>query len=134
MDEVEVKSLEDDTKDTDKLESQDEDKGDGEDLVDDEENFAQRLAEMEEEAKLLHELQNQVDHQISLNVDKEEVDSRSVYVGNVCTIAQGSLTVQVDYSCTNPKELEAHFAACGTILRVTIMCDKWTGQPKGYKK
>jgi hypothetical protein len=84
MDEAEVKSLEDDTKDMDKPESHEEEKGDGEDLVDDEENFAQRLAEMEEEAKMLHELQNQVDHQISLNVDKEEVDSRSVYVGNVC--------------------------------------------------
>ncbi len=132
MDEVEVKSLEDDTLATDKLEShEEEEKGDGEDLVDDEENFAQRLAEMEEEAKLLHELQNQVDHQISLNVDKEEVDSRSCYVGNVCAHACSLSPKKVDYSCTNPKELEAHFAACGTILRVTIMCDKWTGHPKG---
>lgn len=80
MDEAEVKSLEDDPKDTEKVEEQEE----GEDFIDDEENFAQRLAEMEEEAKMLSELQNQVDHQISMNVDKEEVDSRSVYVGNVC--------------------------------------------------
>lgn len=42
------------------------------------------------------------------------------------------MPVQVDFSCNDPKELETHFAACGTILRVTIMFDKWTGQPKGY--
>lgn len=86
MDEAEVKSLEED-KDTEK----------GEEDMDDEENFAQRLAEMEEEAKMLHELQSQVDHQISVNVDKEEVDSRSVYVGNVCTGPRPS-TVLADHS------------------------------------
>jgi polyadenylate-binding protein 2 len=51
--------------------------------------------------------------------DKEVVDSRSVYVGNV------------DYAST-PEELQAHFQSCGTINRVTIICDKFTGQPKGY--
>lgn len=35
----------------------------------------------------------------------------SIYVG------------QVDYSAT-PEELVSHFGACGTIERVTIMCDK----------
>lgn len=44
---------------------------------------------------------------------------RSVYVGNV------------DYG-TAPEELQAHFASCGTIDRITILCDKWTGKPKGY--
>jgi polyadenylate-binding protein 2 len=37
----------------------------------------------------------------------------------------------VDYS-TTPEELQAHFQSCGTINRVTILCDKWTGQPKGF--
>ncbi|ORY78381.1 hypothetical protein BCR35DRAFT_266693, partial [Leucosporidium creatinivorum] len=50
--------------------------------------------------------------------DKEAVDSRSVYVGNV------------DYAST-PEEIQAHFASCGTINRVTILFDKYTG-PKGY--
>jgi polyadenylate-binding protein 2 len=36
----------------------------------------------------------------------------------------------VDYSAT-PEELVKHFEACGTVERVTIMCDKFTGQPKG---
>lgn len=49
---------------------------------------------------------------------KEEVDGRSVYVGNV------------DYSCT-PEELQAHFQNCGTLQRVTILTDK-LGNPKGY--
>jgi polyadenylate-binding protein 2 len=52
------------------------------------------------------------------SVDKEAVDSRSVYVG------------QVDYGAT-PEELQAHFQSCGTINRVTILCDKFTGHPKG---
>lgn len=38
--------------------------------------------------------------------------------------------MQVDYAST-PEEIQAHFASCGTINRVTILCDKFTG-PKGY--
>ncbi|CAG8574452.1 9566_t:CDS:2 [Paraglomus occultum] len=37
----------------------------------------------------------------------------------------------VDYSAT-PEDLQAHFSSCGTINRVTILCDKWSGHPKGY--
>ncbi|KAJ3340374.1 cytoplasmic RNA-binding protein [Gonapodya sp. JEL0774] len=51
--------------------------------------------------------------------DKEEVDARSVYIGNV------------DYS-TTPEDLQAFFQSCGTINRVTILCDKFTGHPKGF--
>jgi len=47
---------------------------------------------------------------------REEVDSRSVYVG------------QVDYGCT-PEELQLHFNSCGTVNRVTILTDKF-GQAK----
>ena len=38
---------------------------------------------------------------------------------------------QVDYEAT-AEELRAHFASCGTINRVTIICDKITGLSKGY--
>lgn len=38
---------------------------------------------------------------------------------------------QVDYS-TTPEELLAHFEPCGAVERVTICCDKFTGQPKGF--
>lgn len=48
-----------------------------------------------------------------------ESDARSIYVGNV------------DYAAT-PEELQAHFADCGTINRVTILCHKATGAPKGF--
>lgn len=51
--------------------------------------------------------------------EKAANDLRSVYVGSV------------DYGAT-PEELQAHFASCGTIDRITILCDKWTGKPKGY--
>ncbi|EPR58320.1 RNA recognition motif-containing protein [Toxoplasma gondii GT1] len=53
------------------------------------------------------------------SADSDEVDRRSVYVGNV------------DYSST-PAELQEHFKSCGTINRITIMVDKYTGHPKGY--
>jgi polyadenylate-binding protein 2 len=38
---------------------------------------------------------------------------------------------QVEYEAT-PEELRTHFASCGTINRITIMCDKISGQAKGY--
>ncbi|KAK6135562.1 hypothetical protein DH2020_030670 [Rehmannia glutinosa] len=50
--------------------------------------------------------------------EKEEVDARSIYVGNV------------DYACT-PEEVQQHFQSCGTVNRVTILTDKF-GQPKGF--
>ncbi|NXV46849.1 EPA2A protein, partial [Uria aalge] len=51
--------------------------------------------------------------------EKKEVDQRSIYVGNV------------DYGGT-AEELESHFNSCGQINRVTILCDKFSGHPKGY--
>uniref|UniRef100_A0A8D1PXU1 RRM domain-containing protein n=1 Tax=Sus scrofa TaxID=9823 RepID=A0A8D1PXU1_PIG len=38
---------------------------------------------------------------------------------------------QVDYEGT-ARELEAYFNHCGEIHRVTILCDKFSGHPKGY--
>ncbi|KAG8820683.1 hypothetical protein FRC17_010074, partial [Serendipita sp. 399] len=40
-------------------------------------------------------------------------------------------SIHVDYGAT-PEEIQAHFASCGTINRVTILLDKFTGHPKGY--
>lgn len=40
-------------------------------------------------------------------------------------------SLQVDYGAT-PEEIQQHFQSCGTINRVTILCDKFTGHPKGY--
>jgi polyadenylate-binding protein 2 len=78
-----------------------------------------RVAEMEEEAAKLREMQASLDqaHQ-DLSDNKEDVDSRSIFVGNV------------DYSAS-PEEIQAHFQSCGSINRVTILLDKFTGQPKG---
>ncbi|XP_006818400.1 polyadenylate-binding protein 2-B-like isoform X2 [Saccoglossus kowalevskii] len=88
-----------------------------------------RVREMEEEAEKLKEMQNEVEKQMNMTSptqmtpisleDKVEVDARSVYVGNV------------DYSAT-AEELEAHFHGCGSVNRVTILCDKFTGHPKGF--
>ena len=42
-----------------------------------------------------------------------------------------NLFCQVDYSAT-AEELEQHFHGCGAVNRVTILCDKFTGHPKGF--
>ncbi|XP_065186461.1 polyadenylate-binding protein 2-like [Sycon ciliatum] len=92
-----------------------------------------RVKEMEEEAEKLKEMQNQVDKQMMspktagtptaasfpTPEEKADADARSVYVGNV------------DYGAT-AEELEEHFHGCGSVNRVTIMCDKFSGHPKGF--
>jgi len=92
-----------------------------------------RVREMEEEAAKLKQIQNEVSISMtspsagsggaaSVNMsyeEKVEVDARSVYVGNV------------DYGAT-AEELEQHFHGCGSINRVTILCNKFDGQPKGF--
>ncbi|KAJ6889126.1 hypothetical protein NC652_030050 [Populus alba x Populus x berolinensis] len=92
------------------------------------EDMKKRLKEIEEEAGALREMQAKVEKEMgavqdspgasATQAEKEEVDSRSIYVGNV------------DYSCT-PEEVQQHFQSCGTVNRVTILTDKF-GQPKGF--
>nr|BAN20497.1 glycine rich RNA binding protein, putative [Riptortus pedestris] len=92
-----------------------------------------RVREMEEEAEKLKQMQTEVDKQMNLGSppstipgglnlsfeEKVEVDNRSIYVGNV------------DYGAT-AEELESHFHGCGSINRVTILCNKFDGHPKGF--
>ncbi|XP_021753223.1 polyadenylate-binding protein 2-like [Chenopodium quinoa] len=92
------------------------------------EDMKKRLKEMEDEAAALREMQAKVEKEMGAVQDpaaaaadqanREEVDSRSVFVGNV------------DYACT-PEEVQQHFQSCGTVNRVTIRTNKF-GQPKGY--
>ncbi|EAS31640.3 polyadenylate-binding protein 2 [Coccidioides immitis RS] len=84
------------------------------------EAMKQRVAEMESEAAKLREMQASLDKQSeNLREDKEDIDARSIFVGNV------------DYGAS-PEEIQAHFQSCGSINRVTILLDKFTGHPKGY--
>ncbi|KAJ6103116.1 hypothetical protein N7486_005543 [Penicillium sp. IBT 16267x] len=79
-----------------------------------------RVAEMESEASKLREMQATIDQQSSdLAENKEDIDARSIFVGNV------------DYGAS-PEEIQAHFQTCGSINRVTILLDKFSGSPKGY--
>ncbi|KAL0877198.1 hypothetical protein Bca101_026903 [Brassica carinata] len=111
------------------------------------EDMKKRIKEIEEEASALREMQAKAENdmaaaqgflsKICIDVlrifggsscfdpssaisaaEKEEVDLRSIYVGNV------------DYACT-PEEVQQHFQSCGTVNRVTILTDKF-GQPKGF--
>jgi len=89
------------------------DDGEGEDI----EDMKRRIEEMENEHDTLDKAQTELESQIKdVSVG---VDENSIYVG------------QVDYGST-PDEIRAHFAPCGTINRITIMCDKRTGNPKGF--
>ncbi|KAJ5275628.1 hypothetical protein N7505_004173 [Penicillium chrysogenum] len=84
------------------------------------EAMKRRVAEMESEAAKLREMQADLDQQTeSLQENKEDIDARSIFVGNV------------DYGAS-PEEIQAHFQSCGSINRVTILLDKFSGQPKGY--
>lgn len=91
-----------------------------------------KIEEMEREAEKLRSLtpndasgsaeahEGEGDEDDEMNAGETlESDKRSVYVG------------QVDYGAT-PEELQDHFKSCGTINRITILVDKWTGSPKGY--
>lgn len=78
-----------------------------------------RVAEMEQEAAKLREMHAALDERgQEVNEERSDIDSRSIFVGNV------------DYS-VSPEEIQAHFQSCGSINRVTILLDKFTGQPKG---
>jgi polyadenylate-binding protein 2 len=78
-----------------------------------------RVQEMEEEAAKLRQMQASLDSERNdLRENKEDVDARSIFVGNV------------DYGAS-PEEIQAHFQQCGSINRVTILLDKFTGHPKG---
>lgn len=87
-----------------------------------------RVAEMESEAAKLREMQQFDDGNADgpggaasgMREDREDIDARSVFVGNV------------DYGAT-PEEIQQHFNnGPGSINRVTILLDKFTGHPKGY--
>lgn len=81
-----------------------------------------RVQEMEAEAAKLREMQATLDQQQNdLRENKEDIDARSIFVGNV------------DYGAS-PEEIQAHFQTCGSINRVTILLDKFTGHPKGSVK
>ncbi|GME84322.1 unnamed protein product [Ambrosiozyma monospora] len=104
-----------------------------------------KMEEMEQESAKLREMQQQLAQQSGMDIDsvsgegntgtsgphsddpsshidieqRQEIDSRSVFVGNV------------DYSSL-PEELQEHFKDCGSINRITIATNKHTGNPKGF--
>jgi len=87
----------------------------------------QKLDSMDDEIQKLHHMTEASEtHENSERLQEglssaaqDEVDRRSVHVANV------------DYGST-PQELQEHFRSCGSINRITIMVDKFTGHPKGF--
>ncbi|NWS41575.1 EPAB2 protein, partial [Probosciger aterrimus] len=94
-----------------------------------------RVQDMKKEAEWIRELQVEDECSLAGNLEaatlysaglfseniygKTEVDQRSIYVGNV------------DYGAA-AEELESFFRSCGEINRVTILCNRFSGRPKGY--
>lgn len=78
-----------------------------------------RMEEMEKEAARLRDFNNSANGESENDREKKDIDSRSVYIGNV------------DYGAT-PLELQQHFSSAGIVNRVTILMNKFTGQPKGF--
>eukprot|EP00455_Lapot_gusevi_P030741 TRINITY_DN3310_c0_g1_i1.p1 TRINITY_DN3310_c0_g1~~TRINITY_DN3310_c0_g1_i1.p1 ORF type:complete len:204 (+),score=47.21 TRINITY_DN3310_c0_g1_i1:100-711(+) len=81
----------------------------------------QRLKQLEEEAAQVEAMHGMVQKSLTSSAIENgpNVDKRSIYVGNV------------DYTVT-PEELQEFFKSCGTVNRITILCDKSTGHPKGF--
>uniref|UniRef100_A0A7M4EJV7 PABPN1 like, cytoplasmic n=1 Tax=Crocodylus porosus TaxID=8502 RepID=A0A7M4EJV7_CROPO len=74
---------------------------------------------MEEEEERLKELQ-------------AEAQSHLLMAAEAGTVLQPlGAGAGVDYGGT-AEELESHFNSCGQVNRVTILCDKFSGHPKGY--
>uniref|UniRef100_A0A2I3RGP7 Polyadenylate-binding protein 2 n=1 Tax=Pan troglodytes TaxID=9598 RepID=A0A2I3RGP7_PANTR len=90
------------------------------------------VREVDEEAEKLKELQNDAEKQMNVSLppgnagpvitsieEKMEADARSISAGNG------------DCGAT-AEEPEAHFHGCGSVNHVTILCDKFSGHPKGF--
>ncbi|ODV81292.1 RNA-binding domain-containing protein [Suhomyces tanzawaensis NRRL Y-17324] len=74
---------------------------------------------LDDEVARLKAVLSENPHAPQTDEEKRDIDSRSVYIGNV------------DYAAT-PAELQQHFASAGVVQRVTILLNKFTGQPKGF--
>eukprot|EP00927_Polykrikos_kofoidii_P017958 TRINITY_DN18247_c0_g1_i1.p1 TRINITY_DN18247_c0_g1~~TRINITY_DN18247_c0_g1_i1.p1 ORF type:complete len:227 (+),score=49.35 TRINITY_DN18247_c0_g1_i1:83-682(+) len=87
------------------------------------EEMQRRVREMDEEAEKLKQLTTNDENGQRVaavsEANREEIDKRSVYVGNV------------DYGATS-EELQEHFKSCGETSRITIMVDRFSGTPKGF--
>lgn len=87
----------------------------------------QRLKEMEDEATVFKQMQEKINSEATASLgrstdgldEKAQVDLRSAYVGNLDPT-------------TTPEDLQRHFQSCGVINRITILCDKILGTPKGF--
>ncbi|GMM51888.1 Sgn1 protein [Starmerella bacillaris] len=82
--------------------------------------LSEQLKKLQEEQKQLEDLTAQVaQNEEERHENKEDVDARSIYVGNV------------DYGAT-VDELDKIFRVAGAINRINIMINKFSGHSKGF--
>ncbi|KAG7258795.1 hypothetical protein CRUP_001179 [Coryphaenoides rupestris] len=80
--------------------------------------------EMEEEAERMREEE-------ILHCEQQQSAEMQLLSGSPQPVHQELLFPQVDYGAT-ADELEIHFNGCGPVNRVTILCDRFSGHPKGF--
>ncbi|OVF08320.1 putative RNA-binding protein [Clavispora lusitaniae] len=85
-------------------------------------SFESQLTELEREAAMLRDISSQLDDISNSTMNKvstSDVDSRSVYIGNL-------------HRDVTALELALRFSSNEDVVRVTILSDKTTGLPSGY--
>lgn len=85
-------------------------------------SFESQLTELEREAAMLRDISSQLDDISNSTMNKvstSDVDSRSVYIGNL-------------HRDVTALELALRFSSNEDVVRVTILSDKTTGLPNGY--
>merc|ERR1719491_1264449 len=112
--------------------------------TDEEEDLAKlqaEIAKMEEEAARIAQETADLEKGKSLKTNgiaaaggQAGVDGEAAAGGAADGVSRDGLSIyvgQVEYT-SKPEELCAHFEPCGTVERVTIVCDKFSGKPKGF--
>ncbi|VDI70636.1 polyadenylate-binding protein 2 [Mytilus galloprovincialis] len=77
--------------------------------------------------------QQSVESSIEIELENKKVDT-TPHIYDECDSSVPNSGVDqplVDYGAT-AEEMEQHFHGCGSVNRVTILCDKFTGHPKGF--
>lgn len=109
-------------------ENPEEEEGEGEDaeveelkrrLLELEQEEQQQTLESEQHGAAPQQTQTQQQAPQAGGLPPAAVDENSIHVGNLP-------------ERTTPDDLQAHFKTCGDVKRITIICDKWTGRPKGF--
>lgn len=93
------------------------------------EELKRRLEELEKEEEQIRQNEEQQQQQ---QQHQQSAPAAASAAGGPVAIDENSIHVGNLAERTTPDDLQTHFKTCGEVKRITIICDKWTGRPKGY--